>query len=72
MKEEMMKLCFGPEGMPDVDKMKEPMERDRCRLPEPTMCTGLRGYLAMTALLGAFAVTMTSLMESIARTAASA
>ncbi len=58
MKEEMMKLCFGPEGMPDVDNMKEPMERDRCRLPEPTMCMRLRGYLATTALLGAFGVSV--------------
>ncbi len=29
-----------------------------CRRPEPAMCRRLRGYLAMTALLGAFAVSV--------------
>ncbi len=58
MMEEMMKECCGPEGMPDVGKMKEPTENCGCRLPEPTMCMRLRGYLAMTALLGAFAVSV--------------
>ncbi len=58
MMEEMMKECCGPEGMPDVGKMKEPTENCGCRLPEPTMCMRLRGYLAMTALLGAFGVSL--------------
>ncbi len=58
MMEEMMKECGGPEGMPDVEKRKELMEKFGCRRPEPTMCMRLRGYLAMTALLGAFGVSV--------------
>jgi hypothetical protein len=58
MMEEMMKECRGPEGIPDVEKTKELMEICGCRLRERTMCMRLRGYLAMTALLGAFAVSV--------------
>ncbi len=58
MMEEMMKECCGPEGMPDVEKMKELMEMCGCRLPEQTRCMRLRGCLAMTALLGAFGVSV--------------
>ena len=38
--------------------MMEPMEKCGCRRPEATMCMRLRGYLAMTALLGAFGVSV--------------
>ncbi len=36
MMEEMMKQCCGPDRKPDIEKMKELMEKCGCRLPEST------------------------------------